>query len=35
MSMRYIPDTTAYSTFASYLDILLKLDVNGKLKTQL
>jgi hypothetical protein len=30
-----IKDTTEWSTSASYLDILLKLDINGKIKTQL
>jgi hypothetical protein len=30
-----IKDTTECSTFASYLDVLLKLDTNGKLTTQL
>jgi hypothetical protein len=29
-----IEDTTDCSVFASYLDILLKLDFNGKLTTQ-
>jgi hypothetical protein len=37
MSIRYIPikDTTECSTSASYLDVLLKLDTNGKLTPQL
>jgi hypothetical protein len=30
-----IKDTTKYSTSASYLDVLLQLDTNGKLTTQL
>ena len=30
-----IKDTTKWSTFASYLDVLLKLDTNGKTTTQL
>ena len=30
-----IKDTTECSTFASYLDVLLKLDTNGKITTQL
>jgi hypothetical protein len=30
-----IKDTTECFTFASYLDVLLKLDINGKMTTQL
>jgi hypothetical protein len=30
-----IKDTTECSTFASYLDILLKMDTSGKITTQL
>jgi hypothetical protein len=40
MSIRYpneleIKDTTESSTSASYLDVLLELDTNGKITTQL